>query len=250
MMNQRDFKILANTQIAESVYKMELEGDTSAITTPGQFVEIELPGRFLRRPISVCDSTEGLLTLIYKTVGVGTKEMSRMNPGESLNLLCGLGHGFTVDNKYKKPVLIGGGVGVPPLFKLAKCWLTTGVSPTIILGFNKEEEIMLADDFTALGLKVIIATIDGSRGIKGFVTDALDSLTDSPDYFQACGPLPMLKALGQKLNDLEGEYSLEERMGCGFGACMGCSIHTTEGAARVCTDGPVFRNNLIDWNLL
>ncbi len=247
-MNRSKFKILDNTALTADVFRMRLEGDTSAITMPGQFVEIELPGRFLRRPISVCDVAPGVLTLVYKTVGVGTAEMAAMDKGTELDLLCGLGHGFSVDPARKRPVLIGGGVGVPPLFNLAKCWIEAGVKPLVALGFNKSSEIMLASDFLRLGLDVAIATVDGSEGTKGFVTDAVATFEEAPDFFQACGPLPMLKAISSSFPEMEGEFSLEERMGCGFGACMGCTIHTTEGPARVCTEGPVFSNTLIDWN--
>lgn len=247
-MNRSKFKILDNIALTSDVYRMRLEGDTSAITMPGQFVEIELPGRFLRRPISVCDVAPGVLTLVYKTVGVGTAEMAAMGTDQELDLLCGLGHGFTVDTARKRPVLIGGGVGVPPLYKLAKCWIEAGVKPVVALGFNKSSEIMLASDFRQLGIEVAIATVDGSEGTKGFVTHAVAAIDEAPDYFQACGPLPMLKAIASAFPEMDGEYSLEERMGCGFGACMGCTIHTAEGPARVCTEGPVFSKALIDWN--
>lgn len=249
-MNKVNFEILANTLLTPGVFRMELKGDTSSITMPGQFVEIELPGHYLRRPISVCDISDGLLTLVYKTVGVGTAEMALMTEGETLDILSGLGHGFSVKASVGRPVLVGGGVGVPPLYYLAKCWLKAGISPIVALGFNKKSEIMLADDFRSLGLDVVIATVDGSEGIKGFVTDAMATICPAPDYFQACGPLPMLKAISAAFPEMPGQFSLEERMGCGFGACMGCTIHTTHGPARVCTEGPVFDNTKIDWAVL
>lgn len=249
-MNEVNFKIISNHLLVPGVYRMELEGDTSAIKEPGQFVEIALPGLYLRRPISVCDSSTGRLTLIYKTVGVGTSEMASLGEGDTLNLLCGLGHGFSVNEAVRQPVLVGGGVGVPPLLLLAKAWLSAGVSPMVALGFNTHSEIFLADEFRALGLTVAVATVDGSEGKKGFVTEAVKSLPVVPDFVQACGPLPMLRAISETFPDIKGEFSLEERMGCGFGACMGCTIHTADGPAQVCTEGPVFANNKIDWQLL
>lgn len=253
-MLQSEFTILRNAPLTRDVYRMELSGDISAITCPGQFVEIKLPGFFLRRPISVCnvriahETDGGMLTLVYKVVGQGTDEMSHLQTGQCLNLLSGLGHGFSVPAGKQRVLLVGGGVGVPPLLMLADRWLAHGVVPTVVLGFNKKDEIILADDFRNSGAEVIIATADGSEGVKGFVTDGIAGLGIF-DFYQACGPLPMLKALTDALPDTEGEVSLEERMGCGFGACMGCSIHTTQGPRRVCKDGPVFKSNEITWNL-
>ncbi|MBD5289102.1 MAG: dihydroorotate dehydrogenase electron transfer subunit [Bacteroides sp.] len=242
------FNLVSNNSIAKDIYKMVLKGDTSGFTSPGQFVEISVPGMFLRRPISVCDIEDEYLTLIYKVVGGGTAKMAYMERGTELNLLTGLGHGFTV-GEAEHPLLIGGGVGVPPLYLLARKWMEKGIVPHIVLGFNQADDIFLTDEFKSLGLKVTVATADGSHGVKGFVTDAIKSLNEDFDFFQSCGPLPMLKALGSQL-EIDGEFSLEERMGCGFGACMGCSIHTTDGPARVCTEGPVFNRKKIDWNIL
>ncbi len=247
-MKEADFIIRQNDLLAPSVYRMVLEGDTSGIVTPGQFVEVRLPGFFLRRPISVCDAEQGRLILIYKTVGRGTDEMSRMKEGTTLNLLTGLGHGFSV-GKGEHPVLIGGGVGIPPLFLLAKKWIEIGKRPYVILGFNTAKEVFLKEEFSALGLETVVTTADGSLGIKGFVTAAMERLPEDIDFFQSCGPLPMLRSVCESTS-LEGEISLEERMGCGFGACMGCTIHTEAGPARVCTEGPVFDRRNINWKLL
>ena len=236
-MKQVIFEIISNTALTRDVYRMVLSGDTSAITAPGQFVEIALPGKFLRRPISVNDWGENRLTLIYKVVGHGTEQMSLLPAGTKLDVLTGLGNGYDTSKSGDTPVLVGGGVGVPPLYGLCKTLLRQGKHPSVVLGFNKESEIFLADEFRALGVEVFIATADGSVGTKGFVTDVLKSLPSS--YFYACGPLPMFKAM-EAVVTTGGQYSMEERMGCGFGACMGCSIQTKSGAKRVCKDGPVF----------
>ena len=236
-MKQSFFEILTNTPLTSSVYKMTLQGDTSAITAPGQFVEIALPGKFLRRPISVNDWTETSLTLIYKVVGHGTEQMAALPAGTRLDLLTGLGNGYDTSRSGETPVLVGGGVGVPPLYALCKKLLAQGKKPSVILGFNKESEIFLKQEFEALGVPTYIATADGSVGTKGFVTDVLRNLHYS--YFYSCGPLPMFRAM-EAVVTTSGQYSLEERMGCGFGACMGCSIQTKSGAKRVCKDGPVF----------
>ena len=236
-MKQSVFKILTNEALTSNVYRMTLEGDTSAITAPGQFVNIRLTGKFLRRPISVCDWEDGKLTLVYKVVGHGTAQMAAMAPGESLDILTGLGNGYDLTLTGEHPVLVGGGVGVPPLYGLCKALLAQGKHPAVVLGFNKAEEIFLAEEFRALGVEVHIATADGSVGTRGFVTDVLKALPYT--YFYACGPLPMFKAM-EAVVSTAGQYSMEERMGCGFGACMGCSIQTKSGAKRVCKDGPVF----------
>lgn len=246
-MRQSEFTILGNEHLTADVLRMRLQGDTSSITQPGQFVELSVPGFFLRRPISVCDKEEDLLVLVYKVVGNGTDRMSRMQPGEKIDVLSGLGNGFSMPDGLRKVLLIGGGVGVPPLYLLAKKWISRGVVPTVILGFNNKSEIILRDDFEKLGCPVSISTADGTEGIRGFVTDVLPSLNSDPELYQACGPLPMLRALSESLGDVPGELSLEERMGCGFGACMGCSIHTKSGSARVCTEGPVFASEVIEW---
>lgn len=236
-MKQVIFEIESNLPLTKDVYRCVLSGDTSAITAPGQFVEIALPGKFLRRPISVNDWSENSLTLIYKMVGHGTEQMSLLPAGTKLDILTGLGNGYDTTVSGDTPVLVGGGVGVPPLYGLCKMLLSQGKHPQVVLGFNKEAEIFLAEEFHALGVAVSIATADGSVGTKGFVTDVLKS--HSYSYFYSCGPLPMFRAM-ETVVTTGGQYSMEERMGCGFGACMGCSIQTKSGAKRVCKDGPVF----------
>ena len=237
-MKQVIFEISSNQALTRDVYRMVLRGDISGITNPGQFVEIALPGKFLRRPISVNDWDADSLTLIYKVVGQGTEQMAQLPVGTKLDVLTGLGNGYDTALSGEKPVLVGGGVGVPPLYALCKKLLAQGKHPSVVLGFNKESEIFLKEEFEALGVPVSIATADGSVGTKGFVTDVLRGLDYS--YFYACGPMPMFRAMEQVVKT-SGEYSFEERMGCGFGACMGCSIQTKSGAKRVCKDGPVFR---------
>ena len=236
-MKQSIFEILTNTPLTSSVYKMTLRGDTSAITAPGQFVEIALPGKFLRRPISVCDWAENSMTLIYKVVGHGTEQMAALPAGTRRDGLTGLGNGYDTTLSGENPVLVGGGVGVPPLYALCKKLIAEGKKPRVILGFNKESEIFLKQEFEALGIPTHIATADGSCGTKGFVTDVLKNLDYS--YFYSCGPMPMFRAM-EAVVTTSGQYSFEERMGCGFGACMGCSIQTKSGGKRVCKDGPVF----------
>ena len=245
-MKQGIYTIIEHTPLTKDVYRMVLSGDTSAMTMPGQFVEISLPGFFLRRPISVCDYDEKTITLIYKVVGQGTDAMARMKEGESLDVLVGLGHGFDAEKGGDAPLLVGGGVGVPPLFNLAKKLIAAGRAVTVILGFNKADEIFYAREFEEAGARVIVTTVDGSVGVKGFVTDAL------PEHFRyvySCGPMPMLRALYKAVQGKGGEFSLEERMGCGFGACMGCSIMTKEGSRRVCKDGPVFDKEVLEWQI-
>jgi len=239
------FTVNSNEKLTESVYKMTLLGDTSAIERPGQFVNIQLDGLFLRRPISVCDVDKGKLTIIYKVVGQGTEKMSKFKGGEELDVLVGLGNGYFTDFSEDKPLLIGGGVGVPPLYYLAKCLLKEGKTPTVILGFNKAEEIFMKEEFEALGIKVIIATADGSVGVKGFVTDAVKEVAEYTHVY-TCGPEPMLKAV-YNATTTDGSYSFEERMGCGFGACMGCSCKTKYGNKRICKDGPVLFKEEIIW---
>ena len=222
---------------------MELSGDTDGIAC-GQFVNIKLDGFFLRRPISVCDSSEGMLTLIYKVVGRGTDAMSKMEKGEVLDVLTGLGNGYDLSLSGDSPLLVGGGVGVPPLYKLAKELISRGCSVSVILGFNTKEEIFFAKEFEALGAKVYIATADGSVGTRGFVTNVMESLDYS--YFYTCGPEPMLRAI-YKCSKTSGQFSFEERMGCGFGACMGCSCKTVSGNIRICKEGPVLKKEDIIW---
>ncbi len=237
------FEVSENILIAEKTYKMRLLGKTEDIKTPGQFVNIKLDGYYLRRPISVCDWDEKGIDLIYKVVGDGTEHMSRLKKGESLDLLTGLGNGFDMNAAEGRAhiALIGGGVGVPPLYGLAKRLKRNGAKLTAVLGFNESSQIFYEDEFAKLGLETLVTTADGSYGIKGFVTDAL---CEDIDYYYTCGPMPMLKALHRHFREraAEGELSFEARMGCGFGACMGCSMETTGGPKRVCVDGPVFKS--------
>ena len=242
-MKQSIFEIIGNTRLVPGVYRMKLRGDTSAITAPGQFVNIQLDGMFLRRPISVCDVQGDVLTIIYKVVGKGTEAMSKMESGK-LDILTGLGNGYDLTAAGDKPVLLGGGVGVPPMYLLAKKLIAEGKTPAVILGFNKQEEIFYEDEFKALGCQVYVTTVDGSYGIRGFVTDALKELDYS--FFYTCGPEPMLRAIG-KAAKTPGQYSFEERMGCGFGACMGCSCKTLTGNKRICKEGPVMESEEIIW---
>lgn len=245
-MQQTVFEIVTNKALTESVYEMTLAGDTSAITRPGQFVELSLEGYFLRRPISVCNYDEGKLTLIYKVVGKGTAQMATLAAGVKIDTLTGLGNGFDTSVEHNHALLVGGGVGVPPLYRLARNLIAEGKQVTVVLGFNTAAEIFYREQFEALGVKVIVATADGSVGVKGFVTDAIAEQVTDADYFFSCGPLPMLRALTNSLT-IPGQISLEERMGCGFGICMGCSIQTVNGAKRVCKEGPVFRKEEVIW---
>ena len=243
-MKQSIFEIKSNEKIAKDVFRMVLSGDTSDLTKPGQFVNIKLDGYFLRRPISVCDYDEGVLVLIYKVVGEGTEVMSKMGEGEKLDILTGLGNGFDTSLSGENPVVIGGGVGVPPMFNLARKLIAEGKKVTAVLGFNKEEEIFYKDEFEKLGAKVLISTVDGSVGVKGFVTDAMKDIDFT--YTYCCGPEPMLKAV-YNASDKSGQFSFEERMGCGFGACMGCSCKTKYGNKRICKEGPVLVKEEIIW---
>ena len=243
-MKQSIFKIIENTQLTSTVFKMKLSGDVSEITSPGQFVNIKLEGLYLRRPISVCDCENGVLTLIYKVVGKGTEQMAKMTAGEELDVLTGLGNGYNTALSGDKPVLLGGGVGVPPLYMLAKKLIAEGKKVSVVLGFNTKDEIFCEEDFKALGADVSVATADGSYGVKGFVTDALKDIDYT--YFYTCGPEPMLKAL-YKVTATSGQFCFEKRMGCGFGACMGCSCKTITGYKRICKDGPVLEKEEILW---
>lgn len=239
------YTILRNEPLTDTVRRMVLAGDTQWITAPGQFVDIALAGRYLRRPISVCDWDERTITLIYKIVGDGTAQLGRMTAGERLDLLTGLGNGFDTSVASQRPLLAGGGVGVPPLYNLARRLLAAGRPVQVVLGFNTASEVFYAEEFRALGCAVTVATVDGSCGAKGFVTDVLPGLEF--DYFYACGPLPMLRALCDATGEVAGQVSLEERMGCGFGACMGCTCRTKEGAKRICKEGPVFSKAEVAW---
>jgi len=239
------FTIESNEKLAQDVFKMTLEGDTSNITASGQFVNVELEGLYLRRPISVCDLDGSILTLIYKVVGKGTLQMSHMGKGDTLDLLTGLGNGYTLEKSGVAPLLIGGGVGVPPLYLLAKRLIAEGKKPTAILGFNSKGDVFYEDEFRALDIEVFVTTADGSYGIKGFVTDALRNCGAYSHTF-SCGPEPMLKAV-YDASGTDGQFSFEERMGCGFGACMGCSCKTKYGNKRICKDGPVLEKGEIVW---
>ena len=243
-MKQGYFTVTENSLIAKNTYLMSLMGDTSALTAPGQFINIKLDGFYLRRPISVCDMDSSFVKIIYKAVGKGTEYMSSLDTGTVLDVLTGLGNGYDLTACGKSPVLIGGGAGVPPMYLLAKKLLDARKDVSVILGFNSKDEVFFEDEFKKLGAKVYITTADGSLGIKGFVTDALKDLSYS--YFYACGPEPMLKAV-YNASVSEGELSFEERMGCGFGACMGCSCKTKYGYKRICKDGPVLKKEEIVW---
>lgn len=243
-MYQGFYEIKSNKQLTDSIFEMVLIGDTSSITAPGQFINIKLDGFYLRRPISICDYDDTTITIIYKVVGDGTEAMSKMNTGDKLDVLCGLGNGFDTTKSMDKPVLIGGGVGVPPMYNLCKKLIVEGRKVTVILGFNKKDEIFYEEEFKKLGADVKVTTVDGSYGIKGFVTDALKDTDYS--YFYTCGPMPMFKAI-EATATTSGQYSFEERMGCGFGACMGCSCKTKYGNKRICKDGPVLVREEIIW---
>lgn len=240
------YSVLSNEPLTNGVYRMVLEGDSQWITRPGQFVNIELEGFYLRRPISISDWSDNTITIIYKVVGRGTEVMSHMGVGVKLDVLTGLGNGFDADVECQKPLLVGGGVGVPPLYRLAKELIACGRKVSVVLGFNRADEVFYADEFKALGADVYVSTADGSMGVKGFVTDAIREAAIDFDYFYSCGPLPMLKALCGCCEQ-DGELSFEERMGCGFGACMGCSCKTLVGNKRICKDGPVMKRGEIIW---
>ena len=261
-MKQTVFQIKKNDSIVPHVYQMELEGDTSAITSPGQFVNIRLEDRYIRRPISVCDRTESKVVLIYKVVGAGTLQLSEMQAGEKLDLLTGLGNGYDLTKSGDRPLLIGGGAGIPPLYWLCRELKSQGKYVNVILGFNTQEEVFFETEFRELGAGVIVTTADGSYGCKGFVTDGMRSLEQAPaasshasqeatqnlpySYFYACGPMPMFRAVNE-IAATSGQFSFEERMGCGFGVCMGCSCRTVTGYKRICKDGPVLEREEILW---
>ena len=242
---QTTLTVVENARLADGIYRLRLAGDTSAITAPGQFVNLKLSGFFLRRPISVCDWENGELTLIYKVLGRGTEAMTGMASDTELNVLTGLGNGFDVSRGGEHPLLVGGGVGIPPLYGLAKRLTAQGKRVTAVLGFNRKSEIFLAEEFRALGAEVVIATADGSVGLRGLVTDGMSAAGDYT-YLYTCGPEPMLKAVYTDCKT-SGQFSFEERMGCGFGACMGCTIDTVNGPKRVCREGPVFGREEIKW---
>lgn len=252
------FTIIRNKKLADKTYEMVLgceEGD-HGISRPGQFINIRLEGLYLRRPISVCDWTDKTVTIIYKTVGKGTERMSSMAAGEKLDILTPLGNGYDTAKTGDRPVLIGGGAGVPPMFGLCKALLSEGKSPAAVLGFNTAEEVFYKEKFEELGVNTVVATADGSLGVKGFVTDAIQAMEiatqgNQPSYtsFCACGPEAMLKALDHTIDaNVPGQLSFEERMGCGFGACMGCSCETKYGYKRICKEGPVLDRDEVKWN--
>ena len=244
-MKQSIFTIVSNTPLTATVYRMVLQGDTAAITGPGQFVNIQLDGLYLRRPISVCDCQGDILTLVYKVVGKGTSQMAAMTADQTLDVLTGLGNGYAMETAGDRPLLVGGGVGVPPLYMLARLLRSQGKAVSVILGFTTQSEVFYEQEFKALGCDVTVTTVDGSCGVKGFVTNAMEGLDYS--YFYTCGPEPMLKAL-YKASATSGQFSFEERMGCGFGACMGCSCKTIAGYKRICKDGPVLTKEEILWD--
>lgn len=240
------YTLRSNERLTPAVWRMTLEGDTQWITAPGQFVNVELDGCYLRRPISVCDWDERTITLIYKAVGKGTALMAGLRPGARLDLLTGLGNGFDVTKGSRRELLVGGGVGVPPLYNLAKRLLADGREVAVVLGFNTAAEVFYRDEFAQLGCRVVVATADGTEGVRGFVTDAIRESGLAYDYFYACGPLPMLRALSDATK-CSGQLSFEERMGCGFGACMGCSCKTKYGNKRICKEGPVLTKEEVIW---
>ncbi len=243
-MKDVNLKVISNKQIAKNTYESVLEGDVSHITAPGQFVNIKLEGKFLRRPISVCAVEDNRLTLIYKVVGAGTEQMAEAAPGTVWQTLTGLGNGYNLEKAGDKPLLIGGGAGVPPMFELCKRLVKDGKVPVVILGFNTKDEVFYEEEFKALGAEVVVCTADGSYGTKGFVTTPMETLDYT--YFYTCGPEPMLKAI-YKASKTSGQLSFEERMGCGFGACMGCSCKTITGYKRICKEGPVMEKEEILW---
>ena len=243
-MKQGIFEIIENRKIAKNTYLMVLKGDTGDITASGQFINIKLDGLFLRRPISVCEFDGETVTVIYKAVGVGTEAMAKMQAGERLDVLTGLGNGYDLSKSGDRPLLLGGGAGVPPMYMLAKLLIAEGKKVSVVLGFNSKDEVFFEQEFKALGADVTVTTADGSVGVKGFVTDAMKDIDYS--YFYTCGPEPMLKAI-DKAAVTSGQFSFEERMGCGFGACMGCSCKTKYGNKRICKDGPVLQREEIIW---
>ena len=244
-MYKRDiYTVLENKKIAKDVFLMVLEGDTQYITAPGQFINILVEGFYLRRPISICDWDDKTITIIYKVVGKGTEAMAEMLPGKKLDILTGLGNGFTAKEGSEKPLVIGGGVGAPPMYGVAKHLMEKGAKPTVILGFTSKDDVFYEEEFKALGCKVYVTTVDGSYGIKGFVTEAMKEIDYT--HFFTCGPEPMLKAVWNA-SETSGQLSFEERMGCGFGACMGCSCKTLTGFKRICKDGPIMMKEEILW---
>ena len=254
-MRQELFEIVKNDEIAPGVFQMELAGNSSEVSAPGQFVNIRLEGKFLRRPISVCDKRENHLTLIYKVVGAGTSCLAGMHEGQKLDILTGLGNGYDLEKSGRRPLLIGGGVGIPPLYWLCRELIAQGKEPAVILGFNTAGEVFFEGEFRDLGARVFVMTVDGTYGNPGFVTDGIRLLegssdagsdTDAYTYIYTCGPMPMFRAINE-IAKTSGQFSFEERMGCGFGACMGCSCKTVTGYKRICKDGPVLEREEVLW---
>ncbi len=245
MYKKNKYTVRSNKQIANLVYEMVLEGDTSYITKPGQFINIEIDKFYLRRPISICTYDESTITIIYKVVGEGTEVLSNLKEGTILDILTGLGNGFDTRRSKERPLLIGGGVGTPPMYGLCKALIKEGKKPVVVLGFNSKSDVFYEKEFKDLGVEVYISTVDGSYGTKGFVTDIIRTL-NGYDFYYTCGPMNMLKAV-YELIETSGELSLEERMGCGIGACMGCTINTKNGPRRVCYNGPVFKKEELVW---
>ncbi len=246
MLGQGVYTITENVRLAKKTYRMILAGDTKSITAPGQFVNIKLAGKYLRRPISICDYDDSSITIIYKAVGSGTEQMSRMQKGEKLDLLTGLGNGFSVEDCGVCTLLVGGGVGVPPLYGLAKELIAQGKKCIVVLGFGSVDEVFYLDEFLALSCDTVVTTVDGSMGLKGFVTTAIEKFTVPYDHYCTCGPLPMLKAVHSLCGD-NGQLSFESRMGCGFGGCMGCSCKTITGYKRICREGPIMKGGELIW---
>lgn len=246
MSKRGTYVITENRSLTPTVWRMRLAGDTQCVKRPGQFINIALDGLFLRRPISVCDYDSQSITIIYKVVGLGTRQMSRMQCGESLDCLVGLGNGFSVETASQRPLLVGGGVGLPPMYNLCKQLIAAGKKPQVVMGFNTAGEVFYRSEFEQLGIDVFCATADGTEGAQGFVTDVIRAFDLKFDYIYACGPLPMLRAL-YDASEVDGEFSFEERMGCGFGACMGCTCRTKYGNKRICVDGPVLKREEIIW---
>ena len=241
-MKEAEFTIIENKEVSPGTYMMTMSGDTSAITAPGQFINIKLDGHYLRRPMSICDYDEEGLMIIYRVVGEGTEDMSKMTTGDRFNALTGLGNGFDLSDIPEDAVLVGGGAGAMPMYALAKAMLG---APTIIIGFTSADDMFFFDEFRELGMQVIATTLDGSFGVKGTVVDGMKTIAEKLPYAVACGPDPMIKAVWE--NALDGQFDLSARMACGFGACMGCTIETASGPARVCKEGPIFKHNEIIW---
>ena len=238
------YRILENSPLGGGMTRLRLGGDTSALVNPGQFVNIRVPEKYLRRPISVCDWAEGEMTLVYRVLGSGTAALSRMEPGNILDLLTGLGNGYNMGLAGEKPLLLGGGAGIPPLYGLCRRLIAMGRTPAVLLGYRSAGDVYLLEEFRALGVEVRVSTQDGSLGTRGVVTDLLTGLDYT--FFYACGPEPMYKAVARVIAS-PGEYSFEARMGCGFGACMGCSCETLTGTKRICRDGPVMESGDVKW---